>query len=112
MRRAPIVHCVFRMGLLTLFAFGFAARSQEIANNPLPTPPGQVVFTRHCASCHDNPSTTTRAPDRRSLMKLTPEKIYATVTTGSMAVPAKDLTDEQKRAVAEYLGGRPLDLTD
>jgi polyvinyl alcohol dehydrogenase (cytochrome) len=100
------------MGVLTLLVVGFAARSQEIANNPLPTPPGQVVLGHYCASCHDNPSTTTRAPDRRSLMKLTPEKIYATVTTGSMTVPAKDLTDEQKRAVAEYLGGRPLDLSD
>ena len=45
-------------------------------------------------------------------MKLTPEKVYMAVTTGTMAVPAKDLSDEQKRAVAEYLGGRLLDLTD
>jgi polyvinyl alcohol dehydrogenase (cytochrome) len=89
-----------------------SGRSQQIANNPLPTPPGQVVFGQHCASCHDNPSTTSRAPDRRALMKLTPEKIYAAVTTGSMVVPAQGLTDKQKRAVAEYLGGRPLDLTD
>jgi len=99
-------------GMLNLFAFAYAGRSQEIANNPLPTPPGQVVFGRHCASCHDNPSTTNRAPDRRALMRFTPEKIYGAVTTGTMTVPAKDLTDEQKRAVAEYLGGRPLDLVD
>jgi len=53
-----------------------------------------------------------RAPDRKSLMSLTPEKVYAAVTTGSMAPPAKDLTDQQRRDVAEYLGGRLLDLTD
>jgi polyvinyl alcohol dehydrogenase (cytochrome) len=84
--------------------------SQEIANNPLPTPPGQVVFGRHCASCHANANNP--APDLRTLMKLTPEKIYAAVTTGTMVVSAKDLSDAQKRAVAEYLGGRPLDLSD
>jgi polyvinyl alcohol dehydrogenase (cytochrome) len=89
-----------------------SGRSQEIANNPLPTPPGQVVFGRYCASCHANPSEANRAPDLKALMKVTPEKIYAAVTTGTMAVPARDLTDEQKRALAEYLGGRPLDLSD
>lgn len=112
MKRISPIHALLGFGVLSLFAFALVSHSQEIANNPLPTPPGQVVFGRYCASCHDNPATTTRAPDRRSLMKLTPEKIYAAVTTGSMTVPAKDLTDEQKRAVAEYLGGRPLDLSD
>lgn len=112
MRKVRSVRLLIVAGVLSLFAFVFAGRSQEIANNPLPTPPGQVVFGRYCASCHDNPATTTRAPDRRTLMKLTPEKVYAAVTTGSMTVPAKDLTDEQRRAVAEYLGGRPLDLSD
>jgi polyvinyl alcohol dehydrogenase (cytochrome) len=48
----------------------------------------------------------------KSLMSLGPEAIYTAVTTGIMAVPAANLTDEQKRQVAEYLGGRPLDLTD
>lgn len=100
------------IGVLSFLAFASAVISQEIANNPLPTPPGQVVFGRHCASCHDNPSAANRAPDRRALMKLTPEKVYGAVTAGTMAVPAKDLSDEQKRAVAEYLGGRLLDLTD
>jgi polyvinyl alcohol dehydrogenase (cytochrome) len=112
MKRISTMHGLLGIGALSLFAFALVSHSQEIANNPLPTPPGQVVFGRYCASCHDNPSTTNRAPDRRALMKLTPEKTYAAVTTGSMTVPAKDLTDEQKRSVAGYLGGRPLDLTD
>lgn len=104
--------CVLGAAWAVLLAMAAPSFAQEIANNPLPTPPGQVVFGRHCASCHDNPAMSDRAPDRRSLMKFTPEKIYAAVTTGSMAVPAKDLTEEQKRDVAEYLGGRLLDLTD
>ncbi len=113
MRRVPLTGCA-----LTLCAVSFLAPAplssigaQELAN-PLPTSPGQTVFGQHCASCHENPNTANRAPDLKTLMKLTPENVYAAVTTGSMNVPAQGLTDEQKRSVAEYLGGRPLDLTD
>jgi polyvinyl alcohol dehydrogenase (cytochrome) len=87
-----------------------SAAAQELAS-PLPTVPGASAFGEHCASCHANPSAN-RAPDLATLMKLTPERIYAAVTTGSMVVPAAPLTEEQKRQVAEYLGGRPLDLAD
>jgi polyvinyl alcohol dehydrogenase (cytochrome) len=45
------------------------------------------------------------------LEQMTPEAIYAAVTTGVMAPAAKTLTDRQKRDLAEYLGGRPLDLS-
>jgi polyvinyl alcohol dehydrogenase (cytochrome) len=41
-------------------------------------------------------------------MKLSPEAIYASITTGSMSTQAKDLTDDQKRLVAQHLGGRPF----
>ena len=111
MRRIATLCAQIGLCVLVVGGANFAV-AQEIANNPLPTPPGQVVYGRQCASCHANPSMSDRAPDLKTLMKLTPEKVYAAVTTGSMAVPAKDLTDEQKRAVAEYLGGRLLDLTD
>jgi len=112
MRRSLILRALGSACAFLVLAVGLTAMAQEIANNPLPTPPGQVVYGRQCASCHDNPAMSDRAPNRRALMKLTPEKVYESVTTGSMAVPAKDLTDEQKRDVAEYLGGRLLDLTD
>ncbi len=90
---------------------GHSAAAQQLAN-PLPTSPGQTIFGQNCASCHMNPNTANRAPDLMSLLKLTPENVYAALTTGSMVVPAQPLTDEQRRQVAEYLGGRPLDLTD
>jgi len=107
---------LFCRGLLTacallLLALSRSTAAQERAN-PLPTSPGATVFGERCASCHANPSTNNRAPDLATLMKLTPERIYAAVTTGSMVVAAQGLTDEQKRQAAEYLGGRPLDLTD
>ena len=86
--------------------------SRGQSKSPLPTSPGEIVFGRHCASCHVNPNMSDRAPDLKTLMKLTPEKVYAAVTTGTMTVPAQGLSDQEKRAVAEHLGGRPLDLTD
>jgi polyvinyl alcohol dehydrogenase (cytochrome) len=43
-------------------------------------------------------------------MALTPEAIYTQLTAGVMVTAAQKLTEEDKRTVAEYLGGRPLDL--
>lgn len=37
-----------------------------------------------------------------------PERIYAAITTGIMQTQAANLNDEQKRRLAEYMGGRPL----
>jgi polyvinyl alcohol dehydrogenase (cytochrome) len=87
-----------------------SANAQD--QSPLPKAPGQTVFERTCASCHAGSSRAERAPDLKTLMSLTPESVYAAVTTGNMTVPAQKLTDEEKRAVSEYLGGRPLDPTD
>src|SRR5271167_3254001 len=94
---------VFFGGWFTVCAMVLLVRTpspvaQELAN-PLPTSPGETLFGQHCASCHVNPNTNNRAPDLTTLMKLTPENIYRAVTTGSMVVPAQQLTDEQKRQV-------------
>jgi polyvinyl alcohol dehydrogenase (cytochrome) len=88
-----------------------SANAQQPAG-PIPAAPGQMIFAQHCASCHANPNTSNRAPDLKTLMQLTSETVYGAVATGSMTVPAQNLSEEEKRAVAEYLGGRPLDLTE
>ncbi len=75
----------------------------------LPKAPGAAVFDESCATCHAKPSAP-RVPDVKALMALTPEAIYTQMTTGVMVVQAQKLTEEQRRAVAEFLGGRPLDL--
>ncbi len=43
---------------------------------------------------------------------MTPEAIYAALTTGAMVGQARDLTDAQKRIIAEFFGGRPLGDAD
>ncbi len=97
---------------LTCFASAVIPAAAQKLANPLPTSPGQTIFEQHCASCHASPKASDRAPNLKTLMTFAPEAVYAAVTTGSMAVPAHDLSDKEKRDVAEYLGGRPLDLTD
>jgi polyvinyl alcohol dehydrogenase (cytochrome) len=86
------------------------ARGQE--ESVIPIPPGQRLFEKHCTTCHGNPAMEDRAPDLKALVRLTPEAVYTAVTSGSMNIPAQSLTDDEKRLVAEYLGGRPLELTD
>jgi polyvinyl alcohol dehydrogenase (cytochrome) len=108
---------IFRfLRALALFcAFGvligaYPARGQE--QNVIPVSPGQRLFEKHCTTCHGNPAVGDRAPDLKTLVRLTPEAVYTALTTGSMNIPAKGLTDEEKQLVAEYLGGRPLDRTE
>ena len=68
----------------------------------------QILFEKNCSKCHGNANSQVRAPARETLMKLSPEAIYAALTSGPMSVQAKDLTDEQKRLIAQHLGGRPF----
>lgn len=72
----------------------------------------QKTFITKCMSCHQIGSPEGRAPSRETLMKLTPEAVYSALTTGAMGTQAKDLSDEEKRAMATFLGGRPLGSTD
>ena len=39
---------------------------------------------------------------------MTPERIYDSLTTGSMQTQSSGLTDAQKKALAEFMAGRPL----
>src|SRR5688500_9922855 len=66
------------------------------------------VFEQRCAQCHGANATERRAPDRRMLAELTPERILDALTTGSMVPNATGLSDTQKRYLAEFLSGRPL----
>src|SRR5688500_11599104 len=74
---------------------------------------GQVLqvmplFEQRCAECHGANAAERRAPDRRMLAELTPERILDALTTGSMVANATGISDTQKRSLAEFLSGRPL----
>ncbi|HTW63270.1 MAG TPA: PQQ-binding-like beta-propeller repeat protein [Bryobacteraceae bacterium] len=77
------------------------------ARQRLGTEFGISAFERECTKCHGN-AAVERAPTPAAIRQMAPERIYAALTTGVMKTEAANLTDEQKRRLAEYMGGRPL----
>src|SRR5581483_10452180 len=72
---------------------------------------GTHLFNDHCATCHGNPQVE-RAPSPATLKQMAPEHVYEVLTNGSMKAMAAGLTDQEKREIAEYLGGRKIDTRD
>ncbi len=68
---------------------------------------GFAVFQQHCVSCHGNPAFP-HAPTPAALRSMTPERIYAALTTGVMKSVGDTLTEEDRRRVAESLAGQLL----
>jgi polyvinyl alcohol dehydrogenase (cytochrome) len=67
-----------------------------------------ALFEKKCSACHKSAPGESRAPTREPLGQRTPESILIALTTGTMVEQAKELGDDQKRALAEMLGGRPV----
>jgi len=70
------------------------------------TPDGAAVYAKHCARCHETDKTGW-SPRKEVLAKLPGEGILAQLHLGFMTMVAT-LTDEEKRAVAAYLAGKPV----
>jgi len=83
---------------------GGRGRGAPDLTHPQGTNLGIFTFTGKCATCHD----AGKGGDRYALNRFTPEQIYATMTTGSMAEYAKGLSENEMRVVAVYVGGRPF----
>src|SRR5262245_35424982 len=66
---------------------------------------GDFDYLNTCAICHGRME---QAPSLTTLQKMSPEKIYETITSGSMKMQAANLTNEQKVKIAEFLGARRL----
>jgi polyvinyl alcohol dehydrogenase (cytochrome) len=69
------------------------------------SPNGSAVFTDHCATCHTG--TDPRIPTVAALRQRTPEAILDALVTGAMRQQGAELSDAERRAVAEFIGGRP-----
>lgn len=70
-------------------------------------PDGADIFQRHCQSCH-NGAVESRAPAPDVLRQRAPEAILTALTAGGMRPQGGRLSGAERRAVAEYLSGRPL----
>src|SRR5580765_785776 len=80
-----------RMLTLTILALGLAQ-----------SPTGATVYENRCATCHAG--TDPRTPTLASLKQKTPQAIVDALNNGVMRQQGSDMTDAEKRAVAEYLG--------
>ena len=97
--------------VVPLAALMFAATGDAATGPPQRpgTELGFAVFETQCTRCHGNPAAAqTRAPDPATIRQMSPERIYDALTTGLMKTEAQQLTDAQKRGVAEFMSGRPL----
>ena len=68
---------------------------------------GFAVFQQKCVTCHGNPAYE-RAPAPATLRTMSPERIYAALTTGVMKSVGDTLTEEDRRRVAESVAGQLL----
>jgi len=65
-------------------------------------------FEGRCAQCHGANAAERRAPSREALADLTPERVVEALTTGPMQAQAQGMSDAAKRAMAEFITGRPV----
>src|SRR5215470_16360588 len=85
-----------------------AAQGRGQRGQGLPgTESGWSAFQTRCAVCHLNP-TVDRATPGAVIREMTPERIYAVLTTGTMPEHTQGISDPQKRRIAEFMAGRPL----
>ena len=87
------------LGLMLVFAGAAAAQD------------GAAVFQANCANCHASADATQqgRNPSIDTLRRLSPEAILNALLNGKMRIQAVALSDAERRAVAEFLGGRALE---
>ena len=71
---------------------------------------GAATFTSACAACHgaDGGAQARNAPSIEALRAFTPEAILNALVNGKMRIQGTPLSEGDRRAVAEFLGGRPL----
>jgi polyvinyl alcohol dehydrogenase (cytochrome) len=82
--------------------------SQTAQRGPPGTESGIALFESKCTICHGNPAVE-HAPSPQALRAMPPEKIYAALgSTGIMAAQGSTLKDQERRAIAEFMSGRPL----
>ena len=70
-----------------------------------PAPSGAAVYKQRCAGCHEG--SLPRMPSRQALGAMSPEHIESELASFSMRRQGASLSPAERRAVAEFLTGRP-----
>lgn len=103
------------LGLCLAFAVSAAPTTSNANNSSAETrsqekatanSEGKAVYDTICSNCHE--AGVPRAPSRGMLQFMAPSAIYHALTEGVMAAQVGNLSNDKKRAVAEYLTGQSL----
>jgi polyvinyl alcohol dehydrogenase (cytochrome) len=106
-----------RVGIAGLVVLNAAALGVAQAQSAAVKAQGQAVFQRLCAVCHLSlvptagkaPATAdARAVPVELLHRYPPEAILTALTTGKMQAQGSTLSDADRRAVAQFIAGRPF----
>lgn len=117
-----VVHGVAAIVVVAVFAYSGSPRAEQQASTSAEPRPfadrasegaGATIFGNVCETCHGS-ERVKEAMSPEMLKQLTPEKLYASMTTGSMKThaDAAQLTDDQRVAIAEWVSGRRLGSTE
>jgi polyvinyl alcohol dehydrogenase (cytochrome) len=80
----------------------------DLMEDSEPAPhPGEAAYLANCASCHDQ--AVYKAPSRLFVSMMGPVNILNAMNGGLMAEQAASLSDDERRAVAEYISGQSLE---
>src|SRR5215467_5427937 len=91
---------------LVLLVVAFGVLSVMVAYPVQQAPDGAALYDRECASCHANPASDSRAPNRDALRTRTVDAVVAALSDGAMRLQGARLTAPERRAVAEFLTTR------
>jgi polyvinyl alcohol dehydrogenase (cytochrome) len=94
--------------LIRLATLAYAVGAPAAFAQGLSESTGVNQYFTNCASCHEK-AESPEAPRTSLLKQMTPERIYQTLTTGTMRNVAAAISDQDKRLIAEWLGGRKVD---
>ena len=67
---------------------------------------GVNQYFNNCGSCHESADPGHQAPKTGVLKQMTPEHVLDVLTSGSMRSNAAALSDQDKRLIAEWVGGQ------
>ena len=66
------------------------------------------LFTTYCATCHAGPGANPQAPGLDVMKRMTAEQVLNALEKGAMRARAAERSRAQRRALAEYVSGKPL----
>ena len=124
MRAAPrnvIIAALFIVATLAAVAVGVQA--QDAAATGRASAPANVsgdsssafseaeraaLFGTYCATCHEGPGANAQAPSRDVMRRMSAEQVLDVLEIGAMRARAAERSRAQRRALAEYVSGKPL----